>query len=59
LSAYEAEKSAIAKLPLDAATRMPGCLHRHISHSPCAPSDGFGAVERRSPGFSLHAHCCP
>jgi len=26
---YEADMSAIAKLPLDAATRMPGYLHSH------------------------------
>jgi len=32
-SAYEAQKSAIAKLALDAATRMPGCFHRHCAES--------------------------
>jgi len=30
-SAYAAEKSTIAKLPLDAATRMPGRFHRNFS----------------------------
>jgi len=29
LSAYEAEKPTIAKLALDAATRVPGYTHRH------------------------------
>jgi len=29
-SACERDKSTIAKLPLDAATRMPGCFQGHI-----------------------------
>jgi len=45
LSAYEGEKSAIAKLPLDAATRMPGHFHGHT---------GGGLARRRTRFHNVH-----